>query len=182
MDVVTDREALVAALRRHGVNWLAPSDAAGEGAIDPVALIASLAVHPDPRLRSALTGLVLLQPRLAAVVADALEQLEQPEDHAGVVELVARYMAAVYLQRRWRTRLELYQRPLVDLPDLYSARVNLPQASAGFGKPGLHALAEWHQRETGTGFNRLAEYNREFEHVIASLKTRMGAHEPARLG
>jgi hypothetical protein len=59
-----DRDALVAALRARGVDYLMPIEATG----DPVAdepLIASLAANEDPRLRQALIALFLLEPRLA---------------------------------------------------------------------------------------------------------------------
>jgi hypothetical protein len=182
MEIVTDRKTLVAALRRHGVDWLAPSDAENGESIEPTSLLGSLALHEDPRLRSALTGLFLLQPDLAEVVPDALAGITEAHWESGVVELLARYMAAVYLQRMWRTRLQLYLGEVADLPDKYSMMMDLPSANVDFGKPGLHALADWHQRETGEVYNRLAEYNRELEFVIASLKLRRGAREPASAG
>src|ERR1051325_6534931 len=66
-EVIRDREALVAALRERGVDWLAPSDAQGPSLTDEV-LIASLAMSEDARLRQALIGLFLLRPTLASLV------------------------------------------------------------------------------------------------------------------
>lgn len=176
--LISDRDLLVAALRKHGVDWLAPSDAVAGEPIAPEILVASLAAHDDPRLRSALTGLFVLRPEFSAAVNDALNALDAaPRD-----ELAARYMAAVYLQRMWRTRLALYLGNFRELPDLYSAVLSTPAPSEGHGKTGLHALAEWHSQRSALPYNRLAEYHREMEHVFASLKIRSVAHEPAVAG
>ena len=173
--LVRDRDSLVAALRKHGVDWLAPSDAAN-CEVAPEILVASLAAHDDPRLRSALTGLFILHPEFSAVVNNAVNAL----DAAARDELTARYMAAAYLQRLWRTRLGLYLGDYNELPDLFSVSLSLPTANEGYGKIGLHVLAEWHKkRSSDESYNRLAEYNREMEHVFASLKIRAVTHEPA---
>jgi hypothetical protein len=73
--------------------------------LTPPELIAGLAAHSDPRLRVSLTPVFLVHPESATWVPRVLEQL----DPAAVVELQARYMAAVYLQRLWRTRFFLPQ-------------------------------------------------------------------------
>ncbi|HLE29343.1 MAG TPA: hypothetical protein VI793_14545 [Anaerolineales bacterium] len=180
MPLIHDRETLVAALRERGVDWLAPSDAQGEPVPDET-LIASLAAHDDARLRSTLTGLFLLNPELAASVPDVLVRLSGNRASA-VVELVARYMAAVYLQNFWRTQLKLYLGDFPDLPDIYSARLDLPSAREGFGKPGLYALADWHRRQTPEAYNRLAEYHGVMTHVLASLKFQAHSYERAGAG
>lgn len=178
MKLVTDRETLVAALTRHGVDWLAPSDAIGGEGLEPHLLIASLAAHADPRLRAALTGLFILRPEVSAFLSAALRELNSEARD----ELTARYMAAVYLQRLWRTRLALYLGEFPDLPPLVPESLGLPGAGHGYGKIGLHALAHWHQRRSPAPYNRLAEYNRQMEHVIAALKMREHRHEPAAAG
>jgi hypothetical protein len=177
MDVVIDRERLVSALRASGLNWLAPGDAHGEPIPDAV-LVASLALHEDPRLRAALTGLFILRPELASCLAEILQQLDLPARH----ELMARYMAAVYLQRFWRTRLGLYLGNFAELPDLYSQLLNLPDADEGFGKIGLHRLANWHQQNEAVIYNRLAEYRQQIDLVFAALKLRIRTHEPTIAG
>jgi len=178
MRLVRDRVSLVAAMREHGVDWLAPSDAPGGGSIEPATLVASLAAHDDPRLRAALTGLFILRPEFSALVAEVRQALEP----TACDEMSARYMAAAYLQRLWRTRLGLYLEDSPELPDLYSESLGLPLANQGYGKPGLLALAEWHKQRTAMPYNRLAEYNRVLEHVFASLKRRAIAHEPTLSG
>lgn len=177
MELVHDRTTLVAALRERGVDYLVPSDAVGEPVSDET-LIASLAAHEDARLRSALTALFLVQPQLADRLPAILERL----DPLARSELQARYMAAVYLQRFWRTRLEIYHLTTADLPDLFSAPLGFPGAEEGFGKPGLAALAEWHQRQRPVSYNRRVEYELVIEHLIASLKMRARQDEPAPVG
>lgn len=177
MELVAHRERLVSALRARGVNWLAPSDARGEPIADAI-LIASLASHDDPRLRAALTALFLLRPELASCLADVLQRLTQPARD----ELTARYMAAVYLQRFWHTRLSLYLGNFVELPDLYSKTLKLPDAREGYGKIGLRLLAERHQLGEAAIYNRLAEYHQQLDLVFAALKLRIRAHEPTIAG
>jgi hypothetical protein len=177
MELVRDRETLVAALRERGVDYLAPSEAQG-GPVSDEILLASLAAHEDARLRSALTALFLLHPELADRLPVILERLEP----LARSELQARYMAAVYLQRFWRTRLEIYHLTAPDLPDLFSAQLGLPGADEGFGKPGLAALAGWHQRQRPVSYNRRVEYELVIEHLIAILKMRARHHEPAPVG
>jgi len=172
--VIDHRDTLVAGLRARGVDYLMPGDAQGEPVSDQT-LIASLAAHDDARLRSALTALFLLHPEMAQLVPALAEGLD-----AGTRgELQARYMAAVYLQRFWRTRLEIYNLTPPDLPDLFSAPLGLPGADEGFGKPGLAALAEWHQRQRPVTYNRRVEYELVIEHIIAAQKLRAPRREPA---
>ncbi len=178
MELVVDRESLVAELRKYGVDWLAPSDAVGGEAIEPSLLVASLAAHDDSRLRAALTGLFILRPEISAVLTSALHELN-PEARN---ELMARYMAAVYLQRLWRTRLGLHLGEFLLLPDLYSKTMSLPGPDESYGKAGLYALAEWHQKHSTVAFNRLAEYNSQIHHVFALAKLRAQTHESAIAG
>jgi hypothetical protein len=91
-------------------------------------------------------------------------------------------MAAVYLQRFWRTRLGLYLGRFAELPDLYSKTLKLPDAQEGFGKIGLHLLAERHQQGEAAIYNRLAEYQQQIDLVLASLKLRAHKYEPAIAG
>jgi len=167
MRLFHDRNVLIAALRQRGVDYLM-SDGPADGQVSDEELIASLAAHEDARLRSALIALFLLQPALAARVQPVLKELE-PEAQA---ELTARYMAAVYLQMFWRTRLAIYGLEAKPLPDLFSMQLGLPAPEEMYGKPGLHALAEWHQRQRPVAYNRRVEYELVIEHLIASLKMR----------
>lgn len=158
---LVDREALVAALRRHGIGFLQPLDAAlGPVAPDAPTLIAHLAAHSDPRLRHALAMLFLRQPELAVQVPDIARGL----DLAAAQELRVQYTAAVYLQRFWRTRLRLLLPVAVDLPDWFSADLALPAPSERFGKAGLYALAD------RSLYNELASYDAMIELLFDQLE------------
>ncbi len=163
--LVGDREALVAALRARGVDYLAPSDAQGLPLSDEV-LIASLAAHPDPRLRQALIALFMLHPPIAPLVAPLAARLAP----AAAVELKAHYLAAVYLQCMWRIRLDHYLPPTPDLPDYFSASLGLPDALDEYGKAGLYALAEWHSAHAPGRANHLSEYEGVAELLLADIR------------
>jgi hypothetical protein len=175
MEIVHDRDRLVLALRERGVDYLMSDAIQAEPLSDDV-LIASLAEHEDARLRSALTALFLLRPVFAERVPALVQQLT-PD---GRIELRARYMAAVYLQRFWRTRLEIYNLSVPELPDLFSAELGLPTPDDMYGKPGLQALAAWHQQQHPVTYNRRVEYELVIEHIIASLKMQAQQRERAQ--
>jgi hypothetical protein len=162
-----ERDRLVAALRERGVDYLAPSDARGEP-LEDQALIAALAGHEDPRLRQALIALFLVRPELAPLALKLSQSLEQP----AATELVAHYLAAVYLQSMWLTRLGHYQSPVVRLPDFFSEERGLPHPDELYGKAGLHALAKWHAEHSAEHGNHLSEYEGVFSLIIDRIKSR----------
>src|SRR5207244_9710890 len=135
-----DRDCLIAALRQRGVDYLGPSDAKLEASLDESTLIASLASHPDPRLRQGLIALFLLQPELAPRVPPLRAQLDPRAAH----ELLAHYVAAVFLQEMWRIRLSHYLSSQPRLPDYFSEELGFPKPEVLHGKAGLHALSAWH--------------------------------------
>jgi len=165
-ELVRDREALVAALRERGVDWLAPSDAAGAPLTDET-LIASLAANEDARLRQALIGLFLLHPALAPLVL----KLRLEMDAAAEIELIAHYTAALYLQRMWRVRLAHYLPPFADLPDYFSKELSLPAPEEEYGKTGLHTLAVWHAKQAQRA-NHLSEYEGVADLLFERLKSK----------
>ncbi len=166
--IVTDRVSLVAALRQRGIEYLAPSDAAGDRPLDDESLIASLACHDDCRVRQALIALFLLEPDLSRHVA----RLEQSLPPAPACELVAYYMAAVYLQTMWSVRLRRYLGRQPALADEFSTALGLPDRCEGLGKVGLHALSDWHNARLRTSANRLSEYEGVVDLLFADLKRR----------
>ena len=174
---VRERERLVAALRERGVDYLAPSDAAGEPVTDE-ALIASLAAHDDPRLRQALIALFILHPNLAPLVPPLCARLAP----AAGVELKAHYQAAVYLQSMWRIRLDHYLAPTPDLPDYFSAELGLPNALDEYGKAGLYALADWHAAQVPWRANHLSEYEGVAELLLGRLWLKAQQHVAAAGG
>jgi hypothetical protein len=168
------RDQLVAALRQRGVDYLAPSDAQGTP-LDDAALIAALAAHDDPRLRQALIALFLVHPELAPLVPGLRSSLPKP----AATELVAHYMAAVYLQAMWGIRLSHYQAPVVPSPDYFSRELDLPMPDELYGKAGLHALADWHTAHRREHGNPLSEYEGVFSLIIERIKSRSWAHVAA---
>jgi hypothetical protein len=171
ISLVHDRETLVAALRERGVDYLIPSDAKLDQTVDDESLIASLATHPEARLRQALIALFLLQPQLAPLVPRLREALDSP----AALELVAYYMAAMYLQTMWRTRLSRYLKKFPDLPDYFSDELELPKARELYGKAGLYALAYWHTNRSTFRFNHLSAYEGVADLIFQSLKLKRAA-------
>ncbi len=176
----SERDRLVAVLRANGIRFLASGEELVDEsfALEPPALIAGLASDPDPRLHLALTSLFLAHPAWAEFVPDVAAML----DGSAALELKARYMAAVYLQRFWRTRLESYLGQFPALPDLYSRALGLPPADERFGKVGLIELAEWHVRHSTFPFNRLASYHKAADLLFGQWQAEARQHEHATAG
>ncbi len=173
--LISERDRLAAALGEYGVRFLVGSDGIPSALahLTPIDLIASIASNQDPRLRMALTALFLLHPDWSSHVPGIAERL----NGGALIELKARYMAAVYLQRRWKTRLGYYIENPGELPDYFSAELGLPPANERFGKPGLYALAEWHAKRSDYPYNRLASYEKALELLIGQLRAETRQHE-----
>ena len=162
-----DRETLVAELRERGVAYLAPSDALS---VNPPptdeALLLALLEQPDARLRMGLVPLFIRHPALAGDV----ERLAARLDPYLRLELQTYYMATVYLQRLWRSRLGFYLDTSVLLPDLYSQAMGLPSADERFGKVGLYDLADGWQIRSSYPFDRLTALTKVMDHFFGQLK------------
>ena len=162
--------------------YLAPSDARpalrGESALTARELIARLAAQDDARLRLALIPLFIRHPDLAQVVPQAVAMLPDPAR----TEVIACYMAAVYLQRLWSIRLGFYLPELSLLPDWFSNEIGLPSPDERYGKVGLHALADWHAAHSPYPFNWLASYQRVMDQLFEQLKPEARRREYAPAG
>ena len=131
---------LVAGLHAREVCYLAPTPAGDEPPLSDDALIVGLAQSKDGRLRFALAALLLRHPALADEVARLADHERHPKTRD---ELRKQYVAAMYLQRLWRTRLRLClgeESPLI--PERFLAEMNLPPADEMFGERGLRELCE----------------------------------------
>ena len=159
-----DYETLVAELRAHGITYLAPSDAIATTSDD--ALVRALLEQPDNRLQLALVPLFIRQPELAHHLPFLVEQM----DASLVLELQTLYMAAVYLQRHWKTRLGFYLDTGVLLPDLFSQQLGLPPADEYFGKAGLYDLADAWKARSHYPFDRLAALKTTMNLFFEQLK------------
>lgn len=149
------REHLVAALHWRDMCYLAPTPEGDEPHLTDRELIVGLAASRDGRLRFALAGLFLRHPDSADVAADMLDT--RTVDLAGTTvrrseplvvpdavwdEIRRQYVAAMYLQRLWRTRLRLAHGPSPLIPERYTADLGLPPADDMNGERGLRALTE----------------------------------------
>lgn len=169
-------DQLVAKLRESGVRYLTPTDARLDEtqSVNTLNLIRQLAENNDPRLRHSLIGLFILHPDWA----DLAKPLAASLQGTARIELIAHYMAAVYLQCMWRTRLGFYLDVQL-LPDLFSAQLGLPSPEIRFGKTGLHALANWHAEQTNPAFNHLSSYEHVMDLLFDQLEREALTHEPA---
>jgi len=165
--VICTRESLVAALRDRGISYLAPSDAvAREVPETHEQLLCALLHQDDSRLRLAIVPLLLRRPGISASVPALAVSL----DDTVSLELQTLYMAAVYMQRNWRSRLSIYLDEITLLPDLFSHQMGLPPPGEQFGKTGLVELADAWQARSQYPFERLQALNNTFELFIGQLK------------
>ncbi len=173
------RETLVAKLREEGIHYLAPSDAV---ATEPIgsdgALLLALLEQPDTRLQLALIPLLIRRPDLASCVLLLVNQIDQQL----TIELQTLYMAAVYLQRLWQTRLSFYLDTTNLLPDLFSQQLGLPSAEERFGKNGLYDLADAWRARSPYPFDRLASLKNTMDLFFEQLKIESMANYHAPTG
>ena len=161
------RESLVAALRDRGISYLAPSDAVAREVLEThEQLLCALLHQDDSRLRLAIVPLLLRHPEISQSVPDLAARL----DDSASLELQTLYMAAVYLQRNWRSRLSIYLDDVTLLPDLFSHQMGLPPPEDRFGKTGLVELADAWQARSQYPFERLQALNNTFELFIGQLR------------
>jgi hypothetical protein len=167
-----DRDRLVAALRRLGVGFYAPSDAEeGPRALTASELISGLAASPEARLRDALVALLMRHPEFAPDIAVTSGKLRGPAAEA----LREQYTAAACLQRLWRTTLALYLPDTAPLPDLFGPQLDLPPLDDFHGELALRELA------ARSDFNQLAAWHAVADQLLAQLALEApGELAPAR--
>jgi hypothetical protein len=146
------REHLVAALHQRGVCYLAPSPYGDEPHFTDDELILGLAASRDGRLRFALAGLMLVDPGIAARAAHMLEHRDVRARHGGKslegipetvwADVQQHYLAAMYLQRMWRTRLRLALGETEWISEAFTTENNLPPADDLHGEHGLRVLTD----------------------------------------
>lgn len=162
---LVDTAALAARLAQLGVHYLRTPTSAEPLPLEPAALIAALAQHPSPRVREALIPLFLRHPEFARDVPDLVDTLP-PSDGLTLRHL---YTAAVYLQRLWRGKLEMYLGVLPALPDYFGqSEWGLPAPEEHYGEAGLRLLAE-HFRAI-TGDNWLSMYQATLSLFLNQLR------------
>lgn len=156
----TTGEQLANALYALGVRFVMDGTNAEESLHkEPTRLIAALAESNEARLRLSLIPLFLEYPEFAAHVRAAARGLSAPAR----LTLRCYYSAAVWLQRKYRLRLDalLGQKPF--LPDHFSGELELPVTDDA--EENLRLLAERHQALSGMPINWLGTY----EHAVRRL-------------
>jgi hypothetical protein len=164
-DKLLDEAALAATLAQYDVYYLRTATKASPLSIAPPDLIVALAQHSEPRLHEALIPLFLRHPEFAVYVPDLVDQL--PPDASQMLSHL--YTAAVYLQRLWRSKLEMYLGPHSLLPDYFGeSEWQLPPPDEHFGEAGLRVLAEKLRSETG--INWLSAYESSMSLYLYQLR------------
>lgn len=165
--MIYTRESLVAALRDRGISYLAPSDAVAREVFEShEQLLCALLHQDDSRLRLAIVPLLLRHPE----ISESVPALAACLDDTVSLELQTLYMAAVYMQRNWRSRLSIYLNEMTLLPDLFSHQMGLPLPDERFGKTGLVELTDVWKSRSQYPFERLQALNNTFELFIGQLK------------
>lgn len=162
------RDILVGALRVRDIDYFMPIDAPTDEALSDEFLIQCLVEQEDSRLRQALIGMFLVYPELGSMIPTIMERLNAK----GRNELLAYYMAAVYLQQIWKILLKHYLVNFKELPDYYSSKLELPPPDFMFGRRGLYELSEWHKKRSPYPFNRMSEYKTAARLILQSLRGR----------
>ena len=174
-DEMIDSAALVATLNQYGVRYLRTATATSTGSVQavtplsltPETLITAIVQHSEPRIREALILLFLRQPTFAQYVLELVETL--PETAATTLQHF--YTAAVYLQRLWRGKIEIYLGPLPLLPDYFGQPLwSLPSPTEHYGEAGLRVLARQFQAKTGD--NWLSTYQSAMSLFFNPITTR----------
>ena len=163
-----DVETLAATLAEIDVHYFRTSTAAKPLSVDPTNLIATIAQHSSPRVHEALIPLFLRHPEFASYVPNLVAILPS----AAGMTLRHLYTAAVYLQRLWRGKLEMYLGSSPLLPDYFGqSEWGLPAPTEHFGEAGLRVLAE--QLRSKTGFNWLSTYQTVISLYLTQLRLKV---------
>jgi hypothetical protein len=167
---VVDR--LIAELRARGITFLTGGDdpalaeEVARAPLPPAMLLRALAACPEPSVRDATIALLLLHPALA-------EHLP-PEDLSTddtTEQLITLALAAVYLQRMWRTRLTFALGKAPWLPARYWSMRGLPDPTGApdgaNGELGLRALAVRERQHSHRPFHYLSMWQQQVDHLVA---------------
>lgn len=164
-DKLLDEEALATTLAQYDIYYLRTATKADPLPLEPGELIAALAQHSSPRLHEALIPLFLRHPEFATYVPDLVETLPP----AASEMLSHLYTAAVYLQRLWRGKLEMYLGLSPLLPDYFGeSEWGLPAPTEHYGEAGLRVLAE--KLRLKTGYNWLSTYESVISVYLRQLR------------
>ena len=133
-----ERDDLVAGLHTRGVCYLTPTPNGDEQPLSDDELIAGIAQADDARLRFALAGLFLMHPDLA----ERAIAVEPTLADGARDELRKQYVAAMYLQRLWRTHLRMQFGETPMIREYFTRELDLPAPDVMHGEYGLRTLCD----------------------------------------
>jgi hypothetical protein len=158
-------EQLAGALQALGVQFIL-----GKSGIDknlhkhPAHLIAALAESNESRLRLSIIPLFLEHPEFAVYVRGAANEVGP----AGRLMLQCYYTAAVWLQRKYRSRIDLLIGKKESLPDYFSSELGVENADDPIIN--LQRLAGQHHILSGAQVNWLGTYEHAAQVWIKGLE------------
>jgi hypothetical protein len=164
-DIEQDVATLAASLAHLEIPYLRTTTPAERLLLEPTHLIAALAQHDLPRVREALILLFLRHPEFASYIPELAATLPTTAS----TTLRHFYTAAVYLQRLWRGKLEMYLGQLPSLPDYFGqSEWGLPAPTEHYGEAGLRVLADLFRAKTGD--NWLSTYQSAISLFFSQLQ------------
>ena len=154
-------EQIVGELARLGVGYLSrQGNESYSHRRSPEDLLVELVRQPSSRVRTALIALFLAHPEYAAHVSDALPRLTERE----ALSFKFFYTAAVFLQRRYNTRLRVFlDVRWRELPDFFSVELGVSGSTPAVC---LQALGRIHARQTGVKLNWVGTYQNAAHHLL----------------
>jgi len=160
--IAPERDDLVAGLHARGVCYLAPTPHGDERELSDDELIAGLAQSHNARLRFALAALFLAHPELAERAAAIDPALSGPARR----ELRKQYVAAMYLQRMWRSRLRAYfgEQPLI--APRFTSVEDSPTGETLAGPDDMHGKRGLRQLCEASAFNDWSSYEQVVELLL----------------
>lgn len=160
-----DDAQLMAELETLGIHFLQSSSTVELATrIAPATLVARLASSNEARVRLALIPLLLHRPDFAAYLNAAL----QITDATAQVFLKCYYTAALYLQQKYRQRLQKLTGQYTVLPDVFSAELGL--RAVANPDDGLQLLAQRQAVLSGKRINWLGTYEHAAQRWLTSLE------------
>ncbi|HQU37306.1 MAG TPA: hypothetical protein PLR65_12050 [Anaerolineales bacterium] len=163
--VTVSEEQLVSELWARDVRFLMGEQISQHPLLDSATLIQSLADSRDARVRMALIPLFLRHPDF---FGDAKKADEALSSQPSQLYLRFYYTAAVLLQRKYRERLIRIFGEHIQLPDLFSRRLDVSLDSNP--NDALVRLAERHQVLSGQRINWLETYEHGAERLVKYME------------
>jgi hypothetical protein len=165
-------DQLIAELNRLEVHFLNQGEIARlQLPLTAAELLAGLACSANARVRLAIIPLLLHHPSVAYDVMQAVEALEGSDKNT----LMLFYMAALFLQAKYRKQLDALIGTSEPLPDLFAASLQLIFTSDL--DMALQMLGERHRSLTGLKANWVGTYEHTAERMIKRLENEARWHK-----